>query len=107
MKFRHIFIALTCMVSMLALLVSDPDANLLSQLSFGASTIRPIVAICAVFLYIGVLYIGRRGIMDFADFEKLYEKALESPVGAGLFAIAASIVMLSIAVAMIAAMLNF
>lgn len=107
MRFRHISILATFLLALLLLLLTDPDSAMITDMAFGATAVRSITSIFAVFLYLGVLHIGRKTLADYVDLEVLYTKCLESPVGSGLFVIGIGFIYLSIAVVALAAMLKF
>lgn len=104
---RHSFITITSIIVVSLWLMTDPDLGLLRDLPFGAGLVSTIVVITTSFLGLGILHITRKCIHDYkvADFKKLGEKAIETSTGAGLFAIAISIMSIAFAI-IIQAVLN-
>lgn len=106
-RYRHLFLLVTCVIALGLLLLTDPDAAIFTDLPVGATTVRALATVFAVFFYVGVLHFGRKALTDYVDLEQLYNKALETSVGAGLFAIAIAGIYISIALVAIAAMVKF
>lgn len=107
LRYRHLFIIVTCVIALGLLLLTDPDAAIFTDLPVGATTVRAMATVFAVFFYVGVLHFGRKALTDYADLQVLYEQAKKSPEGAGLFAIAIGGIYVSIALVAIAAMVKF
>ncbi len=79
--------------------ITDPDFGLLKNLPFGSGLIGMIVTIVTSFLGIGILHITRKAMHDYpvADFRRLGERAFQTPIGAGLFAIALALMTMAFA----------
>lgn len=107
LKFRTVFFLIYVGLALAALFLSDPDSKIVQGLPFGATALAGLVSVSAVFFYVIVLHISRKGLFDYLDLSALYNKALESSQGAGLALIAAGLFMISISLMAIAAMMKF
>lgn len=78
-------------------LLTDPDLGLVTQLSVGAGLIATLVLLSKGILGPALLYLTRKAMFDYkvADMEELGKKAAESSIGAGLYAIAISVMCLA------------
>lgn len=103
MQFRTVFLGIGSVLVLALLLLSDPSEGLLKQLPFGSSTLGLLLNLAISVLYVGFLYLARRGLLDFADTEDLYKKALETPQGAGLYFIGIGLYSVAISIAILAA----
>ena len=103
LRFRHAFLGLGSILTLLVLFMSDPDAGLISNLPFGAGTLSVLIILVTSILYIGVLHLARKALIDYIDLEIYFKKALLTPEGAGLALVAVSIMMGSIAMVILAA----
>ena len=103
MRFRHVFIGIGGILTVLLLLMSDPDGGFIHNLSFGGPTLATIIILLSSILYIGLLHVARKGLFDYIDLEVFFKKALQTPEGAGLALIAVSLAMIAISLAIMAA----
>ena len=103
MRFRHVFIGLGSVLTVLVLLLSDPDHGFIQNLPFGSSTAATLIILVTSILYIGLLHLARKGLLDYLDLEVLFKKALQTSEGAGLALISVSGMMIAIALVILAA----
>lgn len=103
LRFRHAFLGLGSLLTVFVLLMSDPDAGLIRNLPFGAGTLSVLIILVTSILYIGVLHLARKALADYIDLEQYFKKALATPEGAGLAIIGVGLMMVSIAIAILAA----
>ena len=103
MRFRTIFSLLGFILVMTLWLLSDPDLGFVTHLSFGAGLIATVVLLSKGILGPSLLYLTRKAMFDYkvADMEELGKKAAESPIGAGLYAIAISVMCLAFSVVIV------
>lgn len=99
MRFRYKFLGLGSVAVILLLLVSDPDSKIVQHLPFGSGTVSILVNLVISILYIGILHLGRKALMDYIDLEDFFKQALKTPegsgqaiIGIGLFSVAIAIV---------------
>ncbi len=99
MRFRYKFLGLGSVAVILLLLVSDPDSKIVQHLPFGSGTVSILVNLVISILYIGILHLGRKALMDYTDLEDFFKQALKTPegsgqaiIGVGLFSVAIAIV---------------
>jgi hypothetical protein len=99
MRFRYKFLGLGSVAVILLLLVSDPDSKIVQHLPFGSGTVSILVNLVISILYIGILHLGRKALMDYIDLEDFFKQALKTPegsgqaiIGVGLFSVAIAIV---------------
>lgn len=103
MRFRHIFLGIGGLLTVVVLLISDPDFLFIQNLPFGSGTASTLIILVTSILYIGLLHISRKGLFDYIDLEVFFKKALESSEGAGKALIAVAIGMVAIAIVILAA----
>lgn len=103
LRFRHAFLGLGSVLTILVLLMSDPDGGFIRNLPFGAGTLSILIVLVTSILYIGLLHLGRRALMDYIDLEQYFKKAFLTPEGSGLVIIGVGLMMISIALVILAA----
>lgn len=103
LRFRHAFLGLGSVLTILVLFLSDPDAGFIRNLPFGAGTLSVLLILVTSILYIGLLHIARRGLLDYIDLEVYFKKALQTPEGAGMALIGVGLIMISISLVIMAA----
>ena len=102
-RFRHIYTVLFSILALVALLVSDPDAGFVQSLAWGAGFFATVVILGKIFIYVAMMHLSRRGLLDYIDLQKYFVKALEHPIGAGLCVVGVSVTMLAISNLIVAA----
>jgi len=103
LRFRYVFLGIGSLLTILALLMSDPDGGLINNLPFGAGTLSIIIILITSILYVGILHLSRRALIDYIDLEQYFKKALVTPEGAGLAIIGVGLMMISVALVILAA----
>lgn len=103
MRFRFVFLGIGSILTLLVLLLSDPDGGLVQNLPFGSATLSLLIVLVSSILFIGLLHLARKALLDYIDLEQYFKKALLSPEGAGYAIIGIGIMMLSVAVVIVAA----
>lgn len=107
MRFRYIFMFIGLTLALFLTLSIDPDSGIITGLPIGATTLRALVAVFSIIFYVAILHISRKGLLDYINMEELFNKAKESPQGAGLAIVGVGVIMISISMMAIAAMMNF
>ncbi len=79
-------------------LATDPDNGFINQLKYGASTVATMVVLLKSILYVSMLYLSRKAILDYIDLESVFKKAMETSDGAGKVFIGVGIIFLAISV---------
>ena len=103
MRFRDVYITIGSLLVLALWIVSDPDLGLITEMSFGASTIATLVILLKSILYVGLLHFSRKALLDYVDLQKVIEKAVQSSDGAGNVVIGIGLMMIAIAIVMFAA----
>lgn len=103
MRFRDIFLGVGSFLVLVLLLLSDPQSGIIAQLPFGAATLGLVLNLVIAIFFVGFLHFSRKALLDYLDLEIYFKKAIESPVGAGLALISVGLMMVSIALAVLAA----
>lgn len=103
MRFRHLFLVVGSFLVISLLLLSDPDSALISELPFGASTLTVLTILVSSVLYIGLLHLARKALVDYIDLEQFFRKAIQTPEGSGLAIIGVGLIMVSISLVILAA----
>lgn len=105
MRFRDLYVIFGSILTVILLVLSDPDLGLVQNLGIGAGTINTLVFLFKGILGCALLYITRKAMQDYpeADFQNLGSRARATPEGAGLYAVANAIMTLAYAVVIIGA----
>ena len=103
MRFRNVYMGIGSLLVVLLWVLSDPNVGFVQGLPFGASTLATLILLLKTVLYVAVLHVSRRALMDYLDLESYFKKALESSTGSGLAVIGVGITYLAIAVTVYAA----
>lgn len=85
-RFRHVFLLGGSAIVLAALYLTDPD--------HGITTGMLLLSLVTPLLAVGFVHLSRKALHDYveADARKLFAKASEHPIGAGLALVALSIV---------------
>ena len=102
MRFRHLLLGLGSILTIAVLLLSDPDNGVIQNLPFGSGTVSTLIILLTSILYIGLLHLGRKSLMDYIDLEQYFKKALSSSEGSGLAIIGVGTMMVAIAIVIFA-----
>lgn len=103
MRFRNVFLGIGSLLVVAVLLLSDPDSGFIRNLPFGAGTLSILIILVSSILYIGLLHLARKALVDYIDLEQYFRKALMTPEGSGMALIAVAVMMLSISIVVLAA----
>ena len=103
MRFRHFYMVLGTILTMLVWLITDPDAGVIQNLPFGTGLIASLAILLKTVVYVGMLHLSRRALIDYVDLRVYFERALQTAEGAGQATIAIAIIMLSLSITMFAA----
>ena len=96
LKFRHKFTIVGIIIALFALFGTEPGIDFIN-LPFGADVLAKLSGLPAAVFGVTILYVGIKGLFDFVDRGKIYEKAIETPLGAGLAMLSISVAMVAIA----------
>lgn len=102
MRFRYVYMGIGSILVILLAIISDPDAGFIQNLTIGVGILTTIVILSKMVLYVAMLHLSRKALVDYIDLEDYFKKALETAHGAGLALIAVAVMMLSLAVVMAA-----
>lgn len=103
MRFRHIFIGIGSLLVITLLFLSDPSVGFIAQLPVGSGTLGLLLGLVVSILYIALLHLSRKGLFDYLDLERFFNKAYETPQSAGSALIAVALSMIAIAIVIHAA----
>lgn len=103
MRFRHAFMGVGGILITLILILTDPQNNVIANLPFGSGTLATLIVLFTSILFVGVLHLSRRALMDYLDLSEYFRKALLTPEGAGMATIAVGLIMIAIAIVISAA----
>ena len=103
MRFRTIYLGLGSILVGIILLLSDPDSQLITSIPYAASTLTILIVLMSSILYVGLLHLSRRALMDYVDLSRFFTKALQSPEGSGLAIVGVGLIMVSISIVILAA----
>lgn len=103
MRFRHVFLTIGSLLTLLVLLISDPDGGFVQNLPFGSGTASTLIILVTSILYIGLLHIARKGLFDYLDLESLGRKAINDSIGASIIFLGVCVAMLAISIVILAA----
>ena len=105
MRFRFVFMGLGSLLTLMLLVLSDPSVGAIKQLPFGGQTVALLLGLVLALLYITLLHLSRKGLLDYIDLEVFFRKALENPVGAGLAIVGVGLIMIACALVVLASTL--
>jgi len=103
MRFRHVYMGIGTILVLLLWAMTDPDHGFIRALPFGASTVATIVILLKSVLYVGILHLSRKALLDYLDLGEVFKKAMNTSEGAGYAAMAIGLIMISVAIVMYAA----
>lgn len=103
MRFRNIFIGMGSLLVLLLLFLTDPSTGLIKQLPFGSGALGFLIGLVLSILYIALLHLARKGLLDYIDLEEWFNKAKETSEGAGHALIGVGLMMIAIAIVIHAA----
>ncbi|WP_396190511.1 hypothetical protein [Flavobacterium sp.] len=103
MRFRQIFIGIGSLLVLLLVFLSDPTSGFISKLPVGSGALGLLIGIVISILYVALLHVSRKGLLDYLDLETLFSKAVESSQGAGLALVGVGLIMISISIVIHAA----
>lgn len=106
LRFRTVFLGIGSLLVWALIFLSDPASGFIKQLPFGSATLSVILNLVISLLYIGLLHLARKALVDYIDLEDYFKKALESSQGAGLALIGVALMMLSISLVILASALK-
>lgn len=106
MRFRFVFLGLGSILTILLMVLLDPDMALVTNLPFGAGAVSMMVVVAISILYIAILHIGRKGLLDYLDLETLFRQGPETADSASKKLIAVGLMMIAIAIAILAAAIS-
>lgn len=105
-RFRHTYMFIGGVLVLILYVLTDPNANIIQDLPFGASTLVLISTLLKGVWYVAFLHMSRRALLDYLDLTTLFKKAEESPEGAGYAIIGVGTIMVACAIAIAAAVLS-
>ena len=103
MRFRHVFLGLGTLFVAIMLTITDPDAGIITDLSFGAPFIATIAILTKAIVYVALAHIARKGLFDYIDLEDYFKKAIEEPIAAGLALVSVGLFFIGIAILVMSA----
>lgn len=103
LRFRHVYIVILSIFTLLLLVATDPDSGLIQHLPFGASALATLTVLSVAVLFVSLLHVSRKGLFDYIDMGDLADKARQESTGAGLVFMGICIAMLAIAIVIFAA----
>lgn len=105
-RFRDVYLFIGGTLVIFLYLVTDPNANLIQNLPFGASTIVLLSTLLKSIWYVGFLHFSRLALLDYVNLSPLFRKAEQSPEGAGRALVAVALMMVSISIVILAAVIS-
>lgn len=87
-RFRFRFMAIGMLMFVLAYVLTDPDLQLITNLSFGTALVAAVVPMLRGFLYLAFMHLARKAFFDYLDLEVAIKSALKTSTGAGLVVLA-------------------
>jgi hypothetical protein len=98
MRFRYVYMFVAFALFPMLLLLTDPDIGMITTLASGSQLVQFLLNTLAIFLFIGILHFSRKALFDYEDLKQVRDKAIQTPEGAGYWAIAIGIFVLAISV---------
>jgi hypothetical protein len=98
LRFRHAYMTLGSFLVILLWLLTDPDNNIVQHLPFGASTVATLLILLKSVLYVTVLHLSRKALMDYLDLKTVFDRAMQSSEGAGRVFMGVGLVFVAISI---------
>lgn len=103
MRYRHTYMYAGSLFVIFIWFLSDPDVGIIQNLPLGASTVATVLILLKSFLYVTVLHMSRKALIDYIDLEEYFKKAKQSAEGAGLAIVGVGLITIGLSIAMFAA----
>lgn len=103
MTFSRIYMVLGGLLVLIVLLLSDPDSGLIQNLPIGAGTVTTLIILLTSILYVGMLHLSRKALLDYINLKEFFQQALRTPEGSGLALIGIGLIMVAISIVIVAA----
>ena len=103
MRYRDVYLGIGSLLVIIILFLTDPDNQIVHNLPFGAGVISTLIILITGILYVGLLHVSRKGLLDYIDLKEFFEKAKLTPEGSGLAIVGIGLIMVSIALVILAA----
>lgn len=78
-KFRYVYMSVFLVLALVANLLVDPRAGLITSLPFGAGLLATIVDNTKIIVYVGFFWLSGKALFDYIDLEDIYEQGKTSP----------------------------
>lgn len=96
-RFRNMYMIYGSLFVLTMWILTDPDLGLIYNLPIGGSTVAMLMILMKAVLYVALLHLSRKALMDYLNLDVLFKKAAETPDGAGKAIIGVSIIYVAIA----------
>lgn len=96
MRFRYVYMAIFSILFLISAFVGDPDNGLIQDLPMGAGFVASVLVTLRVVIYVTLLHLSRRALLDYIDLEVYFNKAKETPQAAALALLAVSVMMICV-----------
>lgn len=106
MRFRSVYMGLGGLLIMLLWLLTDPDSGLIQSIPFGATMVASMIPLLKTVLFVGLLHLSRKALVDYVDLQQFFDKALTTSEGSGLALVAVGLFTIAIAIVMLVAGFN-
>lgn len=103
MRFRNTYMIYGGILVFLVLTLTDPDLKLITNLPFSAPALAVLVNLLKTVFYVASLHLSRKALLDYLDFEELFENAKRTPEGSGKAIIGVGLIYIAVAVVIWAA----
>lgn len=98
LRFRHLYMGVGSLLVLLALFFSDPDVGFIQNLSFGAGFFATMVVLTKIVIYVALVHVSRRALIDYIDLERYFKEAVKTPEGSGQAVVGVSLIMVALAI---------
>ena len=99
-SFRFVYMIVFGMLLTVATLLTSDN---IIKLPFGAGVTTDMLYTLRTIVYIALLHMSRRALVDYIDLDEVFKKAIETPEGAGKVFIGVGLMMISVAICIFAA----
>lgn len=103
MQYKYAYLGIGSVLTIVMLLLSDPSGGILQGMTYGSGTVSLVIKLLTSILYVGVLYLSTKVLLDFVDLEDLYKKASRTSEGAGSVVIGIGLMIIAISIVIYAA----
>lgn len=84
MRFRFVYMAIFCVLFLVAAFIGDPDSGFIQDIPIGAGFIATMLVTLRVVLYVTLVHISRKAWFDYVDLAVFFNKTKENAIASAI-----------------------